>query len=606
MLSESPQPNLGATTRPPKRATLAAVLIATAFFAAIAPTLRWLEFSGGSESLVTETVLEMRRGGPWFVPTLLGVPRMTKPPLTAWLTAAATRQATVAQLSSRDPATRDAAFRQLAWQIRWPSLLSSCAMLLATYALGRLLIDWRVGLAAAAVCGSTLLFLRFSRAATTDVQLALWVTVTNAFLVLAVLRRRPWPGYLGAGAALGMAFMSKGPVAFVQTLVPFVVFAVWRLIAGPAPYAAEDRSRRVRHWPALLAGVLVMLAVGLPWYLVVLRRWPDIVHGWWIEVTRVGATQLPPDPWYTYFTLLPWMLPWLAWFVAGIWVAGSQTFRPGRVSDEDIKSRDGTVLALMLTLAPVLVMSFFKDKNERYLLPMVAPAAVVTARAAVAWWRRPTSDVGGRAVDAVHWITLALLALGLPLVGLSAPHLDLGDRWFSPATAALFILAAVAILALGYFPYREKRGHSHFSEKVNVPFLAAARSGAAAPVAATAALMLLLQYPFLLGYRQMDKSDLKPLADAVWAQYPDATVHQFEPGHRTRVRMDLPIYLGRITRTIGREDLAKLAPSDNPQVVVFLERRSGTEHDLPAPWQELGTGGGRKGGWRAYVLPPVR
>src|SRR5207253_2151870 len=76
--------------------------------------------------------------------------------------------------------------------------------------------------------GSSILFLRFARGATTDVQLALWVTAANAFLALALLHDRRWVGWLGAGAALGLAFMSKGPVAFVQTLVPFGLFAAWR------------------------------------------------------------------------------------------------------------------------------------------------------------------------------------------------------------------------------------------------------------------------------------------------------------------------------------------------------------------------------------------
>ncbi len=59
-------------------------------------TLRWMEFSGGSEDLNVGTVLEMRRGGPWIIPTLKGAPRTTKPPLTAWITAGIVRPGTVA------------------------------------------------------------------------------------------------------------------------------------------------------------------------------------------------------------------------------------------------------------------------------------------------------------------------------------------------------------------------------------------------------------------------------------------------------------------------------------------------------------------------------
>ena len=56
-----------------------AIVIAIVVFAAVAPTLAWLEFSGGSENLNAATVLEMRRGGPWLVPTLNGRARLAKP-----------------------------------------------------------------------------------------------------------------------------------------------------------------------------------------------------------------------------------------------------------------------------------------------------------------------------------------------------------------------------------------------------------------------------------------------------------------------------------------------------------------------------------------------
>src|SRR3954465_2507455 len=205
----SAAPTLG--ERPP-RAWLASLLIAAAVFAAVAPTLSWLQFAGGSENLVVETVLEMRRGGPWFIPTLQGYPRLSKPPLTAWVTAAAARPRTVEQLSSRDRAARESAFRDFAWEVRWPTLLSACLTLVATYALGDLLLGRPVGLVSAIARGSTLLFLRFCRGATPAVQLALGVAVANAFLALAVFRRRYWLGFLGAGAATGLALMSKGPV----------------------------------------------------------------------------------------------------------------------------------------------------------------------------------------------------------------------------------------------------------------------------------------------------------------------------------------------------------------------------------------------------------
>src|SRR3954469_13576756 len=89
---------------------LAALGVAALVFAAVAPTLSWLEFSSGSEKLVVETVLEMRRRGPWLVRAREKLPRTQKPPLPAWLTAAAARPGTVAALADRDPVGRATAY----------------------------------------------------------------------------------------------------------------------------------------------------------------------------------------------------------------------------------------------------------------------------------------------------------------------------------------------------------------------------------------------------------------------------------------------------------------------------------------------------------------
>ena len=45
---------------------LTAILLAAAFFVAIAPTLMWLEFSSRMENLVTATALETTRSGNWL------------------------------------------------------------------------------------------------------------------------------------------------------------------------------------------------------------------------------------------------------------------------------------------------------------------------------------------------------------------------------------------------------------------------------------------------------------------------------------------------------------------------------------------------------------
>src|ERR687893_1739533 len=92
------------------RTWLPSLGVALLVFAAIAPTVPWQEFSSGSENLNLTTVLEVRREGRWLMPTLQGQVRTQKPPLTAWITAAAVRASTMAGLDEADPARRDTAY----------------------------------------------------------------------------------------------------------------------------------------------------------------------------------------------------------------------------------------------------------------------------------------------------------------------------------------------------------------------------------------------------------------------------------------------------------------------------------------------------------------
>src|SRR5262245_44548741 len=100
------------------------------------------------ENLVTATALQTRRGGSWLLPTLEGERRIAKPPLAAWIAAAAIRPSTLAHLDEPNDYRRAIAYRALAWDIRWPALLCSCLMLLAIFDLGKTLAGAHIGLIA--------------------------------------------------------------------------------------------------------------------------------------------------------------------------------------------------------------------------------------------------------------------------------------------------------------------------------------------------------------------------------------------------------------------------------------------------------------------------
>ncbi|HEX8914068.1 MAG TPA: hypothetical protein VF796_17095, partial [Humisphaera sp.] len=293
----------------------------------VGPQLGRLEFFDGVEHFNLATVQEMRRaeaeGKPvaWMLPTLQGEARVVKPPLAAWVAATLVRPGDVAAISTPGRADRDAAVGHFAFLARIPTLACSALLLAGAFVLGWAVTgSARVGAVAAAMCGGTAIFFQQGRRATTDVQLALWVTWANALLAAGVFRGRAVLGFVVGGLALGLASMAKGPhIAVLMTLVPLGVHAAaGRWAFGPAG-RRSPRDRRVVV--AVLAGVVLAVAVGLWWYAYVAARVPGIWDIWYREVTRkdaqVGRNVMAADPWFAYAALFGLLLPWTGWLLVG-------------------------------------------------------------------------------------------------------------------------------------------------------------------------------------------------------------------------------------------------------------------------------------------------
>jgi 4-amino-4-deoxy-L-arabinose transferase-like glycosyltransferase len=554
---------------------LPAVLLIAAVFAWVAPTLRWLEFSNGAENLNVATALEMRRGGPWLVPTLQGELRIAKPPLTAWITAAFINPRTVRDASSPDAMVRDRAFQQLAWQVRWPALLTMCLMLLAVYGLGRAVGDDTLGLISVAVCASSLMFLRYARFSTTDVELALWVTVANWCLAEAVVRKRVWFGFIGAGVALGLAMMSKGPVSLVQSVLPVVLFLFWRRLCGtaaPGCASGEEAQPRaaVPHGSWLL-GLLAFFLVALPWFIYVAVE-HDVIRRWMQEVTRVGARDTPASPVYVYLAIFVDVLPWIVFFFVGLIVLAQQMKRRERISE---------ALPLFLTFVPLIVMSFFRDRQDRYMLPMIAPAAIIAARGVVehlrSWSRWNKADT---IVTALHWLVLLVLAVGVPIVGATTllKRVD-GTPWFSWIIVAPVTVTAVAFIAVSIYLHRLWRGGL---------------------ILATFVVMLVLQTMFIFGYANSPdgRAEMRPLAESIATLYPDAEVYNAHPEGQ-RPPTDLGVYLNRTIPWVA--DVAKIPASDRQQIVLYRQNQNDPAPKPPADWGLVDVKRRGKDLWYAYI-----
>lgn len=304
------------------------------------------------ELRVILTARDMARGGDWLIPHYLGNPRLNKPPLQYWFTAAAFKAAG----TTASPAAA-----------RLPNVLLGATLLASMAALGRGLIGPRRALVAAAAAGTTFLFWRFGRLAETDMSLAAFETLTVLCLFRAVttplLRTPAWRWWVATGATAGVAFMVKGPAAIALPAATLAAF--WFTTPKPA-------RRPIGALPILVALGLA-LAIVIPWYAYALSGAASRAasHDVTFELQALSTrTRHAGSPLFYLYTLPLLMLPWGAVLPWALW----RLRRSGR-------ARPGQRWCLCWFLASLLVMSLTPSKQAHYTTLLLAPAAFILSAA---------------------------------------------------------------------------------------------------------------------------------------------------------------------------------------------------------------------------------
>ena len=309
---------------------------------------------GADEPRYAQIGREMLARHDWIVPTLNGTPWLEKPALLYW-----SDMASYAVFGVHD------------WSARIPVALMATAMVLAIYFfVRRRLANW--ALDAAMVAATMVGTFAFARAASTDMPLTACLTIA----LLAWLEwfesfsRAPDPDQSWKGgkswllvfylfSALGM--LAKGPVApFLAGLIIVVFAAILR------------RGRLILHtlwWP----GILLFLAVSLPWYVAVQLKTGDFFRVFILEhnLERFGTNLYRHHQpfWYYVPVALALMIPWTAMFVA-------DAVRLVKLAlARDLVTRPMRLFVVVWILAPIVFFSFSQSKLPGYVLPSIPPVA---------------------------------------------------------------------------------------------------------------------------------------------------------------------------------------------------------------------------------------
>ncbi len=438
---------------PPVRSHRSILLGGTLAIAAIAVPLFFFDLGSvglfdPDEPYYAVPAREMLETGTWSHTVFHGEPWFDKPILFYWMILAAFRVMGVTETAARIG-----------------SALAGLGGMLAVFWVGaRGRLGERGALVAAQALGSSLEYSFLARAAITDMTLALFVT-----LGMLGVERYLARGRLGtialAGAAFGLAALTKGPVGF---LLPGVA-----LLA----YAALARRSDLFRPRALLAGTGGALLTAAPWYVYIFLEHRSLLLDTFLGEGNVGRFVSPEHPSFPLYYAVIFMIGLLPWSGA-LPAALLSALRPSTWAAERGPGRPaGALFAVCWFLAVVAVFQLTASKLPPYVLPAFPPAAMLIG----GYWDRAL-PAGARGSTA-HAVVSASLGLAMALLGAAAVAAALRKPDWGEPRAGGVALAAVLVLATAAALFAVLRG--------SLPALAAALcAGGTLAIVSVAALVL--------------------------------------------------------------------------------------------------------------------
>ncbi len=379
-------------------------------------SLRSRDLHASYECLVGGTVTPILYGKPW----------LEKPALYYWRAMGFFKEFGVSDWSARLPSASGAGF----------------LIILAFLHLRR----FRPGghLDAALIMASTVAIVGFARGASTDMQLAApfcvgmlgwyaWYETGKKFWLFDLY-------FFGAFATL-----AKGPVA------PFMALAIIMAFLG---LRKEWSALRRTIW---IPGVLLYLAMVLPWFIAVQRRNPSFFREFFLQHNLERYTSnlyQHHQPFYFYAVVLViGIMPWSALALRALWDAVLTSVAEWRVRRSPcryighVRAGDAFPEFLVLWAAfPIVFFSFSGSKLPGYILPSIPPIAILTGD----WLYRVRRHGLPRWLLSTHaaltgFLTFALLLCPQYMVYAKIVPAARTFAW----TAALGLLTALAVFLVG-------------------------------------------------------------------------------------------------------------------------------------------------------------
>ena len=342
---------------------------------------------GADEPRYAQVAREMLQRDDWVTPVLYGQPWLEKPPLYYW-------SAMLAYKATGGVSD---------WAARLPSAILCSLMIFFIYVWARhfrrgMQLDAALITAASAICHRLRAERLHRHAADGDVHRR------HAVLVWVVLQpeSRLAAGVLSLWRGLGT--LAKGPVAVLLAGLIIVIFAALR---------RDGRLILRTLWPA---GILLYLAVTLPWFIAVQRANPEFFRTFFLQhnLERFSTNLYHHHQpfWYYLPVALLALVPWTVFVVAAL-VDAIRDWRfsvqqpPG---EEDLR----TYLTLWFLL-PIAFFSLSQSKLPGYILPAIPAGTILLAN--FIWRREQEAEKPSEWMGLLH----ALLSAAMLVAALVVP-----------------------------------------------------------------------------------------------------------------------------------------------------------------------------------------
>jgi len=302
------------------------------------------------EAMHASTSKDMVLSGDWVTPQYNGQNFYDKPPLFNWLVAISFLIFGFTEFAARLPAAL---------------LGSGCVMI--TYWLARWMFGPAAAFLSALVLATSAEYIILSRVVVHDISLVFCVTLAlTLFFIGYKSERHRKLAFLIGYAAMGFAVLAKGPVGVVLPTMIIGLFLIYK------------RQLRFLKEMQIGWGVLILLAVASPWYILVGLRNPDYTEYFFLK-QNIGSflsqQSRHPRPFYYYIpVLMGGLFPWSLFLLLAVFRA----FRK-----RSAENGDGLIFALIWFGVVFIFFSMASSKLGTYILPLFPAASMLVG---VLWY----------------------------------------------------------------------------------------------------------------------------------------------------------------------------------------------------------------------------